>query len=289
MDVGKSLTYVFEDERWPVKLGIAGALVLLAVIGSFTIVVPVAVGVLLVGYSVAILRNVRDGMDRPLPEWQGFGELFVDGLRLAVAQFVWSIPILALYVPLFLLTVITDQSRGSDMGAAGGLLLFCGYCVIGLYGLFVTVVSPAIYVAYARRGAIGDALDVPGVLRIVGDRLGDIVLILIVTFVVTLFAGLGLLLCFIGIAFTSVWATFVQSHLYGQLAARARPGGAWPEPGQAVPPAVPPAPPGATQPEDVVSEVRERGEEALRSLDDTTVYVDDPSEEPPGEPDDEPA
>jgi hypothetical protein len=89
MDIAKAFTYMLEDERWVTKLGI-GALLTFFV----WLLLPIP---LLVGYSVAVLRNVRDGYERPLPEWDDWGNLFMDGLFIMIAQFVYTLPLLLLF------------------------------------------------------------------------------------------------------------------------------------------------------------------------------------------------
>ena len=71
MDVAKAFTFVTEDERWMSKIGIGAAISLF-----FFLIIPIP---LLVGYLVGITRNVKEGVERPLPEWDDFGQLFMDG------------------------------------------------------------------------------------------------------------------------------------------------------------------------------------------------------------------
>ncbi|MFO7682373.1 MAG: hypothetical protein R6X34_20220, partial [Chloroflexota bacterium] len=61
MDIAKGLTYVTQDERWVTKLLIA----LVVTFFSF-LFFPIF---FLIGYAVAITRNVKDGVEKPLPEW----------------------------------------------------------------------------------------------------------------------------------------------------------------------------------------------------------------------------
>ena len=61
MDIAKAFTFVTEDERWVGKIGIAALITLL----SF-LIIPIP---LLVGYMVGVVRNVKDGVVNPMPEW----------------------------------------------------------------------------------------------------------------------------------------------------------------------------------------------------------------------------
>ena len=69
MEIGKAFTFVTEDEGWIKKLAI----------GAVFVLVPFLI-LLVIGYQILIIRNVIDGKDRPLPEWEDFGQLFKDGL-----------------------------------------------------------------------------------------------------------------------------------------------------------------------------------------------------------------
>jgi hypothetical protein len=101
MDVGKSLTYITEDERWISKLLVA------LVVSCFSFLFfPIF---FLIGYAIAITRNVKDGVAHPLPEWEDWGKLFMDGLYVFVAQFVYTLP--------FLLIMCVGAMATGGMGA----------------------------------------------------------------------------------------------------------------------------------------------------------------------------
>ena len=73
MDVGKAFSYVFQDDRW------IGKIVVGAVLAFFTfLLIPIP---LLIGWAVGVTRNVMDGLEDPMPAWEDWETLFVDGLR----------------------------------------------------------------------------------------------------------------------------------------------------------------------------------------------------------------
>ena len=150
MDFGKAFSFMFEDPRWKEKLGI-GTLVALAgfLFSSFLIgLVPLA---MMVGYTLVTLRNVMDRHEHPMPEWQDWGGFFVKGLKLAVATFVWVLPSLIIAIPVVIGGTLMEN-QGSASSAAtgfGGLLIVCGSCLLLLWGLFVALITPAIYIRLA--------------------------------------------------------------------------------------------------------------------------------------------
>ncbi len=86
MDVGKSLTFITEDERWVSKV------IILLIVSFFSFLIfPIF---FLIGYAIGITRNVKDGVEKPLPEWEDWGKLFMDGLYIFIAQFVYTLPFL---------------------------------------------------------------------------------------------------------------------------------------------------------------------------------------------------
>ena len=58
MDIGGAFSYVFEDEDWIVKILLGAAILLIPIFGQLA----------LVGYGIAILRNVKAGKPQPLPD-----------------------------------------------------------------------------------------------------------------------------------------------------------------------------------------------------------------------------
>jgi hypothetical protein len=149
MNIEKSFAFPFEDKEWPSKLGL-GALIGLVPILNFA----------LSGYMVGILRNVMNNVPEPLPTWDDLGKKFTDGLILFAASFIYALPMLILLcLPLSVMAFSGALSGSSDMedlartmAGAGGILLTCFLCMIGIYWLAFSIVYPAILVIFAREG-----------------------------------------------------------------------------------------------------------------------------------------
>ena len=73
MDYAKALTFLWEDPRWKEKVAIGTGVMLVS--GLLMPVLIGFVGILIVmGYGVRVLQNVRDGNQYPLPEWDQWSE-----------------------------------------------------------------------------------------------------------------------------------------------------------------------------------------------------------------------
>lgn len=303
IDIAKALTFYTEDEKWLEKLGIGTALVLIS-----TVLAPVLIGLvgfmILMGYCVRLLQNVRDDYSRPLPEWDRWGEDLASGFKLFVAMFIYVLPAFVLIIPAVIGIFIV--SEGSDSAQIVGLPFIIGaYCLIFIYAIIFGLMTPGITIAYARDESIGSALRFSAIWDWTRARIGSVLIVAAVNIGVGLVIGfvaplLGVLLCVIGLIVTIPLATLVQSlisyHLYGQLANEApyrvdytTPGSAptpptqpaWFENPQAENPATPSSP---------ASETRESDPWLSAAPNDTTPGDTLPSElgDIPNRPDDRP-
>ena len=221
MDYGKAITFVFEDEEWIVKVLIGGLVWLLTILFSWTLIGALAGLALLLGYMVALLRNVRRGDERPLPAWDEWGDKLLDGFKLMVIFFVWTLPIIVVSLPF---GIIIGLAGDSDVGPVVSILALCLNCLIILYSIFVGLAAPAITIKYAERGEFSDGFKFGEIYAFTRDHILDVIVILIVLLFVNMVASfIGMLLCGVGLLFTGFYTILVQGHLYGQLGRDAAP------------------------------------------------------------------
>ena len=223
MDFGKAFTFMFADPNWLRKLGIGTLVGLLGIV-----LMPILIGVIplimVMGYTLDALRNVAEGKEFPMPEWNEWGSFLIRGLKLIVAFFVWSLPLLLVGIPLGLGAAFAGNQ--SDAGPAiGALLMVCASCLTFLWGLFLLLISPAIYIRLAVTGRLGAAFEIGKLGALTRDNLGNVILALILVFVAGLIAAvvgsLGMLLLCVGFLITvplaTLWQYLVQAHLFGQI------------------------------------------------------------------------
>lgn len=214
MDVGSSFTYMFQDRDWLKKILIGGVITLIPIVNFAAL-----------GYMVQVVRNVRDGQELPLPEWDQFGEYFVGGLYLFLVYLVYALPVIVLaclQVAGSVTLGISDSSGSSaqDLVSLYAIASTCLSCLMGLWGLFLGVISPALFVRFAETGSFGATLGPGGWLNVIRAHLGNYLIVMLLSWLVLSFlAPLGTIACVVGIIFTQFWAYLVSGHLFGQLAA----------------------------------------------------------------------
>ncbi len=224
MDIGRSLTFYTEDPRWKEKLGMGIGVILISSLLSFVLVGILGFAILM-GYSVRLLQNVRDGVEYPLPEWDQWGDDLARGFKLFVVTLIWALPIFVAVIPTILGSALADSGGGGGE-FIGVMLILCGTCLSVVYGLVLLVLTPGISVLFAEDEQISSGLKIREIWQWTRERIGEVlivtVLVIAVGFVLSLVAPLGVILCVVGLLVTlpaSVLLTYlIQYHLYGQLA-----------------------------------------------------------------------
>jgi hypothetical protein len=124
------LTYAFKDPRWKMKLLIG------ALLGFAGFIIPILPGIFLVGYSATIMRQIivqNEGAS--LPEWDDWGTLFMRGLRLSGAMFIFFFPIFLLMIIgyfVMMVPLFAEMFSGVRYGADVSRLV--GFQILGMFG-----------------------------------------------------------------------------------------------------------------------------------------------------------
>lgn len=216
MDIGKSFTYMFDDEKWIPKLGIA----LLMVVASF-LLVPI---LLVMGWMVATTRNVKDGLANPLAEWDDWGQLLRDGGIITLASLIYSAPFIILFIIGFFATIGFGGLSGvsEDLAVVG---IFATYgvlmCLGALMALALFFIGPAIVLQYIRTNDFAACFQFGEIINILRENTTDIIIVALVPFGISLVASVLAAIPCLGwiIAFLATpYQYAVLGHLYGQLA-----------------------------------------------------------------------
>ncbi|MGB8253230.1 MAG: DUF4013 domain-containing protein [Anaerolineaceae bacterium] len=138
--------YPFTDPRWFQKM-LVGALLVLA-----SMIIWVIPSVFVTGYLSRISRRIISGDGQAaLPEWDDWGKLFVDGIKLVGVSIIYSIPllisILATYAMMFIpyIGMLSSMSDWSGHGMNNGFpssffLIFLMYPMMGV-GILISLVT----------------------------------------------------------------------------------------------------------------------------------------------------
>lgn len=225
MEYSKALTFIWEDPRWQQKMLIGTGVVIASVVLSI-VLVGVLGFLIIAGYSVRLLQNVRAGQPHPLPEWDEWGEDLARGFKLFVVGIVWALPVMILVIPSGIGSAMTG-ARSEGIQLLGVLLSITTGCLSVLYGLLLAAVSPGFSIAFAKDEQIMSGLQFRDIVAWTQDNIGQVVVVVLIVIVASIAISLlssivGVLLCVIGLIVTIPLGTLVTSlfqyHLYGQLA-----------------------------------------------------------------------
>ena len=206
MDFGRSFQFVFEDTDWLKKIAIMALVNLIPVVGQLV----------LLGWGAEIIRRTTNGTDLPLPDLD-FGEQLGVGFRLAVVGFVYSLPLLVLLIIMF---AVSGIAIGMDNDASSIISIMSFLCFGGLaiiYSIAMFLILPAAYANSTMKGSISDGLRIGEVFGYVKNNFGAYLIVFLGFLLAVIGASLiGVIACFIGVFFTTIYANAIIMHLTGQ-------------------------------------------------------------------------
>ena len=209
MDFAKAFSFIFDDPNWVQKIIIGGLVSLIPVIGQLIVL----------GYMIAVGRNVIRGDEQPLPEWADFGQFLVDGLYAFIISLVYALPIFIVLCVVLLpaLAVGGAFAEDGDPGTIGGLGICCFATFAIIYAMAMGwLFLPAALARYADTGDLTSALRIREIWDITRANPAVFLMALLLTWVAGFIAGFGIIACFIGVWFTQFYAQCVTGHVYGQ-------------------------------------------------------------------------
>jgi hypothetical protein len=153
-----TFAFPFKDPQW-FRKAVIGFLV-----GLANYIIPIVPVIILTGYSARIMKRILVEKGEPyLPEWDDWGGLFKDGLKLWGANFLYSLPILlimfiafiflfiGLFSQIFAVISIAAQSgsqtppaffsNGFILSMVGFILFFVLLMIASILGIAVSLIS----------------------------------------------------------------------------------------------------------------------------------------------------
>lgn len=207
MDFGKAFSFPFDDSDWITKIGIGAVLLLIPLLGLFWIA----------GWSLEVTKRVIRRNPEELPAWDDFGGYLVRGFQVFILYFVYVLPIVLVSTCVSIISsTVFDPSAGEEMGYAFTAVIICVNCLIFLYSILLLFVVPAALGNFASKEQFSAAFRFGEVFSLVRAAPGAYLLALLGNLLAGLIAGLGVILCVIGVVLTNAYAQAVIGNLNGQ-------------------------------------------------------------------------
>ena len=163
----------------------------------------------LMGYSLKILRG-----EKPSPEVEGWGTLFIDGIKYVIICLIYAIPvfiILAVTMAPVLAAAMTGDSN-AVMAGLGGFLM--GLVLLVIVAIIIGLFEFIGIVRFARTGSMGEAFNFSAILATIG-KIGWVnyilaliimgVILVIIETICSLIPVVGMLLLFILMPFLTIF------------------------------------------------------------------------------------
>ncbi len=115
------------------------------------------------GYMVRIYRGVK-----PAPDFDDWGSLFLDGLKLAIVMFLWLLPLLIILMVAFGIAIAVGISAGTGFPWLLIGLVLLALLVLLIVGLIVALFSPMGEIRFARTGSISEGLRFSKIAELIG-------------------------------------------------------------------------------------------------------------------------
>ncbi|ADQ66974.1 hypothetical protein C499_04421 [Halogeometricum borinquense DSM 11551] len=215
--LGDALSYPRNSSDWIPTILIGGVLSLL-----FVFIIPIFI---IQGYMVRVLRGAAKG-ETAAPSFTNWGELIVDGLKLVIINFVYSLIVL---IPMIALSIVLGIGNSLSAGAPGpepgvtvgaapalGIVGFLGILVIGLFSIVVSYFIPAAQANFAIEGSLGAAFDISTIVSgaMTSEYFVAWVLVLVVGSILSFIGGL-LFIVIVGF-FILFYTQVVTYYLFGR-------------------------------------------------------------------------
>lgn len=108
----------------------------------------------LMGYALKVLRG-----EKPAPEVEDWGTLFIDGIKYLIVAIIWMLPV---YIVMGILMVIgfgAAMTGDASAAVAGMGIMAVGMIVVVILAIIIALFMMIGVVRFARTGSIGEAFN----------------------------------------------------------------------------------------------------------------------------------
>ena len=175
-----------------------------AVVGKWNkwlmlIIATILLGIPLMGYAMKVLRG-----EKPAPEVDEWGTLFIDGIKAWIVSLIYAIPIIIVgFIVAGASAAAFISGNYSAMMAAFGAMALGGL-VIFILGIIIVVFEVIGIVRFARTGSIGEAFNMSAILATI-NKIGwvpyiiALIVLMIVAIIIAIIAGILMMIPYLGL------------------------------------------------------------------------------------------
>ncbi|HEX3053570.1 MAG TPA: DUF4013 domain-containing protein [Aggregatilineaceae bacterium] len=203
MDLGRAISFPFDDRDWPVK----------TLVGTLLCLIPFVA----LGYQVSVARNVIHNRKNPLPGTDEIGQVVTDAIMATIGGMIFFLPLTLVMCVFLFPTVLTGNSDVSFILSC--LVLPC----LVIFGILYAIPATGMYwaglIRYAQTGNFSEFLQISSLWGDVRMYFSTLVLLLAYYVAVTLVAVIVapfLLVTCVGIFVLGFGYMVITGHLIGQ-------------------------------------------------------------------------
>ena len=149
----------------------------------------------LLGYELKILRG-----EKPSPEVNDWGTLFIDGIKYAVIIIIYLIPLAIIGIISIAPLIIAAIQQNTAAILAGVGVFLVGLVIFVIAAIIIVLISSIGIVRFARTGRMGEAFNFGAILATIGKIgwLSYILALIIMAIIVGIVEGILFAIPFIG-------------------------------------------------------------------------------------------
>ncbi len=175
MDYMGAFTYMFSGRDWIKKI----------ILGAVMGLVPILGPIILIGWTLDVLRNLNQGQPDPLPNWTGddFARWLGRGLGLTVAILTFLLPVIVIAFIIFMLGNVLTALVGSQVEELGVILGLCMACIGIIVYLLIGLSAQVVLVRFASTDRLDVGLDYLKTFQLVGANIVPLIIIIVLLLV----------------------------------------------------------------------------------------------------------